>query len=722
MPIVKFYDKLSPFQRVIIALILGISSGIFIGEPAGNLEILGNAYIRLLQMTVLPYVLVSIIGGLGRLDSNMAASIGMRAIKVILLMWLGVMCTLLLLPLAYPNWETAGFFSASMSAEPAEFNFLQLYIPSNIFASLSETIVPAVVLFSLLMGIALISVKNKDVLLTLTTNVSDSLMKVASYVAKLAPLGIFAISASAAGTLEVEELGRLQVFLWVYITAAALLAFVFLPLILHWATPFSYREILSTAGEAVITALATGTVLVVLPMIIERSKALLAKHGMECEETNSTVDVLVPTAYSFPSTGTLLGLGFILFSAWYVGSPLGLEQYASFVVMGALTAFGSMAVAIPFLLNFFDLPADQFQLYLLGSVVTARFATGLAALHGFVVTLLVASAVLKKLKWHRMMQAIALHLAITFGVMVAAGFVLTSLIPYQYEGIQTFETMEPMNKPVSIIEYNELVPLSEDDLQKPRLDIITERGSIRIGYFSSSLPYAFRNKDNILVGFDMEMLNGLARDLDLQLSMIHIKDKHSAHELLADGSIDITVGGQAITPKRALNVSFSDSYSHHTAGLLLIDSKRDDFSDLYSIQSMKDLNIGISGTGYYSKALEEFFPNAKYTEIPEIRLFLKGKYPEVDAMVFSTEAAAAWSMLYPQYSAVIPKGMKLKVPVAFSLPKGEDEYARFINTWLQLKDENGFQQRVYDYWLLGKNPKAKKARWSVAKDVLGWDL
>ena len=722
MPIVKFYDKLSPFQRVIIALILGISSGIFIGEPAGNLEILGNAYIRLLQMTVLPYVLVSIIGGLGRLDSNMAASIGMRAIKVILLMWLGVMCTLLLLPLAYPNWETAGFFSASMSAEPAEFNFLQLYIPSNIFASLSETIVPAVVLFSLLMGIALISVKNKDVLLTLTTNVSDSLMKVASYVAKLAPLGIFAISASAAGTLEVEELGRLQVFLWVYITAAALLAFVFLPLILHWATPFSYREILSTAGEAVITALATGTVLVVLPMIIERSKALLAKHGMECEETNSTVDVLVPTAYSFPSTGTLLGLGFILFSAWYVGSPLGLEQYASFVVMGALTAFGSMAVAIPFLLNFFDLPADQFQLYLLGSVVTARFATGLAALHGFVVTLLVASAVLKKLKWHRMMQAIALHLAITFGVMVAAGFVLTSLIPYQYEGIQTFETMEPMNKPVSIIEYNELVPLSEDDLQKPRLDIITERGSIRIGYFSSSLPYAFRNKDNILVGFDMEMLNGLARDLDLQLSMIHIKDKHSAHELLADGSIDITVGGQAITPKRALNVSFSDSYSHHTAGLLLIDSKRDDFSDLYSIQSMKDLNIGISGTGYYSKALEEFFPNAKYTEISEIRLFLKGKYPEVDAMVFSTEAAAAWSMLYPQYSAVIPKGMKLKVPVAFSLPKGEDEYARFINTWLQLKYENGFQQRVYDYWLLGKNPKAKKARWSVAKDVLGWDL
>jgi Na+/H+-dicarboxylate symporter len=224
-----------------------------------------------------------------------------------------------------------------------------LTIPANVFSSLSETIVPAVVLFSLLMGVALINVNNKETLLNLTTNIGDSLMKVASYVAKLAPLGIFAISCSAAGTLEVEELGRLQVSLWIYITATALLAFIFLPLILHWATPFSYREILSVAGEAVITALATGTVLVVLPMIIERSKALLEKHNMDCEETSSTVDVLVPTAYSFPSTGTLLGLGFILFSAWYVGAPLGLEQYFSFVIMGIFTAFGSMAVAIPFL-------------------------------------------------------------------------------------------------------------------------------------------------------------------------------------------------------------------------------------------------------------------------------------------------------------------------------------------------------------------------------------
>jgi len=722
MPLVRLYKKLSPFQRVIIALILGISTGVFVGEPAGQLEVIGDVYIRLLQMTVLPYVLVSIIGGLGRLDSNMASRIGLRAVKVIVIMWLSVMATLLLLPLAYPNWQTAGFFSTSMIAEPAAFNFVKLYIPSNIFASLSETIVPAVVLFSLLMGVALIQVKNKETLLTLTTNIGDSLMKVASYVAKLAPLGIFAISASAAGTLAVEELGRLQVFLWVYITAAALLAFVFLPLLIHWATPFSYREILSTAGEAVITALATGTVLVVLPMIIERSKELLAKHGMECEETDSTVDVLVPTAYSFPSTGTLLGLGFILFSAWYVGSPLGFDDYISFVIMGALTAFGSMAVAIPFLLNFFDLPADQFQLYLLGSVVTARFATGLAALHGFVVTLLVASAVLKKLKWHRMMQAIGVHLAVTFGVMIAAGFVLKTLIPYKYEGQQTFESMKSMNASAKIDQYRELTQLGYFEQQQPRLEVILARKSIRVGFYDASLPYASRNTDGRMVGFDVELLNQFAKDLDINLSMIRIsdKDRRNEAELLADGSVDIIIGGHTITPKRALEVTFSDPYSFHTLGLLVNDAKRDEFSELYSIQAMETLHLGMRKSKYYQSIVQEYLPNAQLTPFKDVRQFLKGQHKEVDAFIYSIEAGSAWAMLYPNFSAVIPKGLRFRAPVAFVMPKAQLDYVQYMNTWLKLKKENGFQDKVYDYWILGKNPKAKKPRWSVMKDVLGW--
>ena len=722
MLVVKLYNKMSPFLRVIVTLILGIITGIVIGEPAGHLKIIGDTYVRLLQMTVLPYILVSIIGGLGRLDADMAANIGIKAVKVILLVWLAVMLSLLLLPLAFPDWQTAGFFSSSLAIESAKFNFLDLYVPANIFSSLSSTTVPAVVLFSLLMGVSLINVKNKDTLLILTSNISDALMGVASFVTKIAPLGIFAIAAAAAGTLDPEELGRLQVFLWVYLAAAIILAFVLLPLLIHWTTPFSYREVLSTAGEATITAMAPGTILVVLPLIIERCKELLEKHDMKSDETMSTVDVLVPTAYSFPSSGTLLGLSFILFSAWYVGSPLGIDQYSSFIVMGALTAFGSLNVALPFLLDFFDLPADHFQLYLLGSVITARVATGLAALHGFIVTLLVASAVMNRLKWHRMLQVFGIHLGITAGVMIVLGIALTHLIPYEYTGVRAFESMRLMEEPTIAKDVKQLSPLNSEDQARPRLDVMRERGTIRVGYFSQTLPFAFRNDQNRVVGFDMEMIHQLARDLNLKIELIHLENHKEEPQHLVDGSVDITVGGRAITPERAINVAFSDPYTYHTAGFVLLDKRREDFVELEAITEMKQLNLGVSNNSYYLKMVRNLFPHATLTSIESPRKYFKGHYKNVDAMVFSAETGTAWAMLYPEYSSIVPNGVKLKAPVGFALPKGQQDYVQFINTWLKLKSVNGYQKKVYNYWILGQNPKARKIRWSVVRNVFGWDM
>ena len=111
-------------------------------------------------------------------------------------------------------------------------------------------------------------------------------------------------------------------------------------------------------------------------MIAERCKELLEEKQMDHDDAVVGIDVLVPTAYSFPSVGTLLGLGFILFAAWFVGAPLEVEQYPAFVLLGLFTAFGTMNVALPFLLDFLRLQADLFQLYLLGSVITGTAVDG----------------------------------------------------------------------------------------------------------------------------------------------------------------------------------------------------------------------------------------------------------------------------------------------------------------------------------------------------------
>ncbi len=388
--------------------------------------------------------------------------------------------------------------------------------------------------------------------------------------------------------------------------------------------------------------------------------------------------------------------------------------------MGAFSAFGSMAVAIPFMLDFFGLPADQFQLYLLGSVVTARFATGLAALHGFVVTLLVATAVMGRLKWTRMFQVAGAHLGVTAGVMIVSGMVMTAVIPYEYKGVKTFEAMRSMGTPVAVQKIKDAVPLSPEYQARPRLEVIREWGTLRIGYSAKSLPFVFRNDNGELVGFDMELMAELGRDLDLQLKSVYIKKTKDGAQMLQDGRVDLVIGGRVITPKRALDVAFSDSYTHHSVAFIVGDAKREEFATLGGVKRMESLTLGMLSGSYYRKAILEIFPKAKLVTVASPRSFFKGQVTNVDAFVYSAEAGSAWTMLYPEYATVVPKGLMLKAPVAFNLPKGQLEYGQFLGTWLKLKNANGYIDKVYDYWILGENPKARKPRWSVIRDVFGW--
>lgn len=713
-----FLSKLSSFQRVIIGLVLGIFTGLFIGEPAGELSFIGTAYVRLLQMTVLPYLLLSIVGGLGRLNSDTAAKIGIHAGLLVLFLWLATMLTNLLLPLAYPNWESASFFSTSMASQPETLDFLQLYIPSNIFFSLSNAVVPSVVLFCLFLGSALISVKDKSITLGMISNISDALMNMASFVAKLAPYGIFAISASSAGTIEFESLGKLQVFLWGYLGIWALMSFVALPLFISWASPFKYRDINKIAGEAMITAFATGTVLVVLPMIAERCKALLKDYGMDSKESISAIDVLAPTAYSFPSVGTLMGLGFILFSGWYLGSPLTISQYPEYVAMGTLSAFGGMPVAIPFLLEHFNLPSDQFQLYLLGSVVTGRFATAMAALHGFIICVLVASAIMNKLRWKRLLSALAVHLSISAVAMMLLGLLLSTLIDYRYSGDKSFESMELMDPPAKIV-TSPMHALSTAEQSQSRLDVILQRGVLRVGYFRDHLPYAYRNNAGEVIGYDIDLVHELARDLGVALEL-HLIQKSGFETLLNDGRIDLAVGALGIQPNRALKVSFSKPHFYHTLGLVVKDADRDRFSSMESILKQKDLTLALPVTSYYQEAVGNLFDNPNMVTINSPRPFFKGEVSGVDAMAYPVEVAAAWTLLYPNYSVLVPKGLSFKIPAGLAMAKNQPGLTQYINTWLTIKESGGYQQRLYNYWILGKNPKKVVKRWSIAKDVLNW--
>jgi hypothetical protein len=136
---------------------MGILCGLFFGEMAAALNPVGRAYIRLLQMAIVPYIIVSLIAGLGRLTPQQASRIAL---------W-GGLVLLLLVPLAYPDWEAANYFSSSLVSSSASVDFVSLYISANPFESLANTVVPAIVLFSIVMGVAVMRSEKKGPLLEL---------------------------------------------------------------------------------------------------------------------------------------------------------------------------------------------------------------------------------------------------------------------------------------------------------------------------------------------------------------------------------------------------------------------------------------------------------------------------------------------------------------------------------------------------------------------------
>jgi Na+/H+-dicarboxylate symporter len=198
-----------------------------------------------------------------------------RAGGFLLLLWGIALTSVLLFSLVIPDWTSASFFSSTLVEKSPTFDLLRLFIPANPFESLAGNVVPAVVVFSIALGIALIGIENTGSLVRSLSLIADALGRITGFVVRLAPIGVFAIAAQAAGTMHLEQALGLQVYAAGYIALALFLSLWVLPGLVTTLTPFRYREVVGMSRDALVTAFATGNVFVVLAMLAGRSKELL---------------------------------------------------------------------------------------------------------------------------------------------------------------------------------------------------------------------------------------------------------------------------------------------------------------------------------------------------------------------------------------------------------------------------------------------------------------
>jgi ABC-type amino acid transport substrate-binding protein len=565
------------------------------------------------------------------------------------------------------------------------------------------------------------TVPGKESVIDLLSVFTTALMRVNLFVVKLTPLGVFALSASAAGTLTVEEFSRLQAYLITYILAALLLTFWILPMLLSAFTPFSYRQVLRCARDPLVTAFTTGSLFIILPMLTERITALFDEHGEHHEEVPHFVDVLLPVAFSFPTLGKLLSLLFIPFGAWFSGHQLTVGQYPAFLPSGLLSYFGSTNMAQPFLLDLMRVPSDLFQLFVIARVFCERFGTLTSSMYLFVFTVLATCALIGALRIQRGRIAgfVVLSVVLTIAAVASTRAWLNASLEGAYDKDKVIEQMQLLEEPVEAVVLAEAapnpVPLRPG---QTRLDRIRQRGILRVG-FREMLPFSYMNSRGELVGFDIEMTHRLADELGVTLEFVPIDIHRIADHLDAD-HCDVVMSGVAATTPRFEQMEFSTSYLDATIALVVPDHRRHDFSRRQKILAMEGVRVGLIGEAYWLRKLGEKAPNVEFVPLGSEREFFENPDLRLDALVTSAEGGSAWTLLHPEYHVVIPDGNVIKQPLGYPMARGERELKGLLDHWVILKTRDGTIERAYDHWILGRQAGPSVPRWSVVRNVLGW--
>lgn len=128
--------------QIMIGLALGIAVGLFLGDLAGVLEPVADIYIRLVQMTVLPYLVITLVVSLGGLDARRARQLALAGGALLLLFWTLTLAVIGLLPAALPHFHSGAFFSYALVEPRQTLALIDTLVPANPFNALAHAVVP----------------------------------------------------------------------------------------------------------------------------------------------------------------------------------------------------------------------------------------------------------------------------------------------------------------------------------------------------------------------------------------------------------------------------------------------------------------------------------------------------------------------------------------------------------------------------------------------------
>lgn len=342
--------------QIIVAMLLGILAGIFLGDKASVFAPLGVLFIKLIKMLVVPLVAVSIVSGAASLGATKSAGkigIGTFAIYIgttAIAVFFGLLLTVIFKPgIGLDITQVQHMFSSANltnQPQPGFWDTVLSIIPDNPFESLVSGNILQIIFFCLLFGIAVSTLpgNKREAVIRGCDYITQPLTWMIKIVMYTAPLGVFGLMADSIGTFGFDILMLVLKLAIVYTVCIFVHMFLVYPALLKAFTKMPVRKFFTEMFKAQIVALSTSSSMATLPVTME-----------VCEEklgvSKQTGSFILPLGATINMDGTSIYYATVaVFFAQMFGIELHWGQYVAIMLTATIGSIGQAGVPGPTLL------------------------------------------------------------------------------------------------------------------------------------------------------------------------------------------------------------------------------------------------------------------------------------------------------------------------------------------------------------------------------------
>ena len=330
--------------QVFIGIVLGIAFGILLPNLALEQKLIGDMFVALLKMLVVPLVFASIytaLTGLGSVEK--LKNIGLKTISLYLITTaLAVLLAIIAMNVVHIGepMSSAGLeYAKATEIKPFSFHdMIMSFIPSNVFNSLATGSMMQVIIFAIFLAMASFKLEEKyqTVLFDFFTAINNAMFFIAQWVINLTPIGVFSLISYIIAKQGIDVILNLWAYVVVVFVVILIHGFVSLPMLLAVLGKINPYKYLNQIKEAPIMAFSTASSAATLPVSL---KVVQEKGGV----SKDSAGFVLPLGATVSMDGTA---AYLTIAVLYIANLAGVDMtIGDQLVLGLTVVALSVGVA-----------------------------------------------------------------------------------------------------------------------------------------------------------------------------------------------------------------------------------------------------------------------------------------------------------------------------------------------------------------------------------------